>query len=110
MKPDLLLRNTQTVEVTTLCLSFFYTLQPLTGSALASLVKGLPEALQRQYEYEDPIVRSGKHLMHSPFFKVRLCCTAEMSAQTSNLMLQVRSSTQLAYKTEDRNYQSEIVL
>ena len=33
-------------------------------------MKGLPEALQRQYEYEDPIVRSGKHLMHSPFFKV----------------------------------------
>ncbi|TNM87599.1 hypothetical protein fugu_005820 [Takifugu bimaculatus] len=27
-----------------------------TGSALAALVKGLPEALQRQYEYEDPIV------------------------------------------------------
>ncbi|KAL4692525.1 hypothetical protein H8959_016335 [Pygathrix nigripes] len=27
-----------------------------TGSALAALVKGLPEALQRQFEYEDPIV------------------------------------------------------
>jgi E3 ubiquitin-protein ligase HERC2 len=46
--------------------------QPLTSTALSSLVKGLPEALQRQYEYEDPIVRSGKHLMHSPFFKVSL--------------------------------------
>ena len=43
----------------------------MSGTALASLVKGLPEALQRQYDYEDPIVRSGKHLMHSPFFKVR---------------------------------------
>ncbi|PWA14371.1 hypothetical protein CCH79_00011118 [Gambusia affinis] len=43
-----------------------------TGSALAALVKGLPEALQRQYEYEDPIVRGGKQLLHSPFFKV--CC------------------------------------
>ena len=41
-----------------------------TGSALAALVKGLPEALQRQYEYEDPIVRGGKQLLHSPFFKV----------------------------------------
>ncbi|TWW57508.1 E3 ubiquitin-protein ligase HERC2 [Takifugu flavidus] len=40
-----------------------------TGSALAALVKGLPEALQRQYEYEDPIVRGGKQLLHSPFFK-----------------------------------------
>lgn len=35
-------------------------------------MKGLPEALQRQYEYEDPIVRGGKQLLHSPFFKV--CC------------------------------------
>lgn len=48
-------------------LSFF---QSFTGSALAALVKGLPEALQRQYEYEDPIVRGGKQLLHSPFFKV----------------------------------------
>ena len=46
----------------------------LSGSALAALVKGLPEALQRQYEYEDPLVRSGKHLMHSPFFKVSSVC------------------------------------
>lgn len=45
-------------------------LQSFTGSALAALVKGLPEALQRQYEYEDPIVRGGKQLLHSPFFKV----------------------------------------
>jgi hypothetical protein len=35
-------------------------------------VKGLPEALQRQFEYEDPIVRGGKQLLHSPFFKVIL--------------------------------------
>ncbi|MGH0166749.1 UNVERIFIED_CONTAM: hypothetical protein FKN15_006610 [Acipenser sinensis] len=41
-----------------------------TGSALAALVKGLPEALQRQHEYEDSIVRGGKQLLHSPFFKV----------------------------------------
>ena len=46
-------------------------LQSLSGTALASLVKGLPEMLQRQYEYEEPIVRSGKHLMHSAFFKVQ---------------------------------------
>lgn len=45
-------------------------MQSFTGSALAALVKGLPEALQRQYEYEDPIVRGGKQLLHSPFFKV----------------------------------------
>lgn len=45
-------------------------IQALSGTAVHSLVQGLPEALQRQYEYEDPIARSGKHLMHSPFFKV----------------------------------------
>ena len=37
---------------------------------LISLLKGLPEALLRQAEYEDPLVRGGKHLMHSQFFKV----------------------------------------
>ena len=40
------------------------------------LVKGLPEMLLRQYEYEDPVVRGGKHLLHSAFFKelVALAC------------------------------------
>ena len=37
---------------------------------LISLLKGLPDALLRQAEYEDPLVRGGKHLMHSQFFKV----------------------------------------
>lgn len=44
--------------------------QSFTGSALAALVKGLPETLERQFEYEDPVVRGGKQLLHSPFFKV----------------------------------------
>ncbi|XP_064637694.1 E3 ubiquitin-protein ligase HERC2-like isoform X2 [Lineus longissimus] len=47
-------------------------------TALASLVKSLPDALQRQYEYEDPIVRSGKHLMHSPFFKVLVALACDL--------------------------------
>ncbi|PKU46171.1 e3 ubiquitin-protein ligase herc2 [Limosa lapponica baueri] len=53
-----------------------------TGSALAALVKGLPEALQRQFDYEDPIVRGGKQLLHSPFFKVlvALACDLELDA------------------------------
>ncbi len=48
----------------------------VSDTALAVLVKGLPEMLLRQYEYEDPIVRGGKHLMHSAFFKelVALAC------------------------------------
>lgn len=45
--------------------------QSFSGSALAALVKGLPETLERQFEYEDPVVRGGKQLLHSPFFKVR---------------------------------------
>ena len=48
----------------------------VSGSALGVLLKGLPEMLLRQYEYEDPIVRGGKHLFHSTFFKelVALAC------------------------------------
>ena len=38
--------------------------------ALINLLKSLPDVLQRQYDYEDPLVRGGKHLMHSKFFKV----------------------------------------
>ena len=43
--------------------------RPCTDTALAVLVKGLPVMLLRQFEYEDPIVRGGKHLLHSAFFK-----------------------------------------
>lgn len=39
-------------------------------SALGNLLQELPQALLRQYEYEDISVRSGLHLMHSDFFKV----------------------------------------
>lgn len=39
-------------------------------SALSSLLQGLPQSLLRQYQYEEPIVRGGKHLMHSAFFQV----------------------------------------
>nr|XP_057930113.1 E3 ubiquitin-protein ligase HERC2 isoform X6 [Doryrhamphus excisus] len=53
-----------------------------TGSALAALVKGLPEALQRQYEYEDPIVRGGKQLLHSPFFKVLVALACDLELDT----------------------------
>lgn len=38
--------------------------------AFVSLLRHLPEMLLRQYEYEEPLVRSGKHLMHTQFFKV----------------------------------------
>ncbi|XP_052077229.1 E3 ubiquitin-protein ligase HERC2-like isoform X2 [Mytilus californianus] len=54
----------------------------LNGTAVHSLVQGLPEALQRQYEYEDPIARSGKHLMHSPFFKVLVALACDLGLDT----------------------------
>lgn len=41
-------------------------------SALGALLEELPQALLRQYEYEDSSVRAGLHLMHSDFFKVNL--------------------------------------
>ena len=41
-------------------------------------MKGLPEALQRQFNYEDPLVRSGKHLLHSPFFKELVALASEI--------------------------------
>ena len=44
--------------------------KPVSELPLVNLLKGLPEALLRQYDYEDPLVRGGKHLMHSQFFKV----------------------------------------
>lgn len=53
-------------EISFSCILF----QPLAGSALKSLVKDLPDTLLRQYEYEDAVLRAGKHLMHSDFFKV----------------------------------------
>ncbi|XP_043927990.1 E3 ubiquitin-protein ligase HERC2 [Protopterus annectens] len=53
-----------------------------TGSALAALVKGLPEALQRQFDYEDPIARGGKQLLHSPFFKVLVALACDLELDT----------------------------
>ncbi|KAK3907967.1 E3 ubiquitin-protein ligase HERC2 [Frankliniella fusca] len=46
------------------------------GEPVAALLQGLPLALLRQHEYEDPAVRAGKQLMHSPFFQelVALAC------------------------------------
>ena len=46
---------------------------------LAVLVQALPEALYRQYEYEEPQVRAGKQLMHSAFCQelAALACELE---------------------------------
>uniref|UniRef100_A0AAY4E4J6 E3 ubiquitin-protein ligase HERC2 n=1 Tax=Denticeps clupeoides TaxID=299321 RepID=A0AAY4E4J6_9TELE len=69
-------------QILAILLSFFWFAVSFTGSALAALVKGLPEALQRQYEYEDPIVRGGKQLLHSPFFKVLVALACDLELDT----------------------------
>ncbi|KAG5897066.1 hypothetical protein JTB14_025882 [Gonioctena quinquepunctata] len=53
-------------------------------SALGCLLEELPQALLRQYEYEDGSVRAGLHLMHSDFFKVlvALACDLELDKMT----------------------------
>ncbi|CAL1297267.1 unnamed protein product [Larinioides sclopetarius] len=53
--------------------------QPLFGSALVGLVRDLPATILRQYEYEDAILRAGKHLMHSDFFKVLVALACDLS-------------------------------
>lgn len=47
-------------------------------SALSSLLRGLPQALFRQFEYEDPLVKTGKHLTHSAFFKVLVALACDL--------------------------------
>ncbi|KAG8176599.1 hypothetical protein JTE90_026848 [Oedothorax gibbosus] len=48
------------------------------GSALVGLVRDLPGTILRQYEYEDAILRAGKHLMHSDFFKVLVALACDL--------------------------------
>lgn len=42
-------------------------------SSLSCLLKTMPNALIKQFEYEDPAVKGGKQLMYSPFLKVFFC-------------------------------------
>lgn len=39
-------------------------------SPLSSLVRTIPCLLVKQYEYEDHLLKRGKQLLYSPFFKV----------------------------------------
>ncbi len=39
-------------------------------SSLMSLVKGMPEALHKQYNFEVSHVTGGSQLLHSPFLQV----------------------------------------
>lgn len=49
---------------------------------LASLMSSLPQALLKQYEYEDPAVRGGKQLTHSDFFKVLIALACDLELDT----------------------------
>ncbi|XP_011304625.1 E3 ubiquitin-protein ligase HERC2 [Fopius arisanus] len=51
-------------------------------TALSTLLGSLPQALLKQYEYEDPAVRGGKQLMHSDFFKVLVGLACELELDT----------------------------
>ena len=69
-------------------------------TALSVLVKGLPEMLMRQFEYEDPIVRGGKHLLHSAFFKelVALACDLVCTARLAFVVVKERICSNSAGK------------
>ena len=49
-------------------------------SSLLSLVRGLPDAILKQYNYEVTHVTGGSQLLHSPFFQslVGLGCDLEL--------------------------------
>lgn len=51
---------------------FAHALRPVL--AISKGLKGIPELLLKQYDYEEPVIRTGKHLMFSPFFKVNQFC------------------------------------
>ncbi|CAH1402584.1 unnamed protein product [Nezara viridula] len=51
-------------------------------TSLSCLLKTMPIALIKQYEYEDPAVKSGKQLMYSPFFKSLVALAADLGLDT----------------------------
>ncbi|XP_073987726.1 E3 ubiquitin-protein ligase HERC2 isoform X1 [Rhodnius prolixus] len=47
-------------------------------SSLSCLLKTMPNALIKQFEYEDPAVKGGKQLMYSPFLKSLVALAADL--------------------------------
>ncbi|CAB0009589.1 unnamed protein product [Nesidiocoris tenuis] len=47
-------------------------------SSLSCLLKTMPAALLKQFEYEDPAVKGGKQLMYSPFLKSLIALAADL--------------------------------
>lgn len=83
-KTEALVKSVTSEEATSQSPSSFVKLEFSGGSAMLDFpcilsappflvtrgLRGIPELLLKQHDYEEPIVRSGKHLMFSPFFKV----------------------------------------
>ncbi len=67
-----------------------------TMSSLCSLVRGLPDALQKQYNYEISYVTGGSQLLHSPFFQVQICNLLPSSLES--VILHVYVCTGLAWE------------
>ena len=44
--------------------------QAVLNSPLAEFIKDLPQALLKQYEFEEPVIRRGEQMMYSPFLRV----------------------------------------
>ncbi|KAK2709534.1 hypothetical protein QYM36_013262, partial [Artemia franciscana] len=63
------------------CSALSPTLDP--DSSINSLVRSLPDVILRQYEFEEPLVRHGKQLMHSQFFKVLIGLGCDMNLDSS---------------------------
>lgn len=47
--------------------------------ALQSLVKALPETLQRQFDYEETFLRKNQQLMHSKFFRTLVALASDLN-------------------------------
>ncbi|CAG7818352.1 unnamed protein product [Allacma fusca] len=56
--------------------------------AITKGLRGIPELLLKQYDYEEPIVRSGKHLMFSPFFKVLAALACDLNVDAMQFVIE----------------------
>jgi len=55
------------------------------SSTLAEFISGIPNALLKQYEYEEGHVRSGDQLMHSSFLRVSYYLIYKTFSQNTTL-------------------------
>ena len=51
--------------------NFYFSLQVILNSSLSEFINGIPDALAKQYKYEELQLGRGDQLVHSPFLTVR---------------------------------------